>query len=211
MKIKTLLLCTITLSVSAYSAHAQSLTSGPRYIPRAEISQKNYTPAHRMEDRSDAASYEAYEQREPCQSYRAVPRNYDANCANKDVVPASTQNIEEARLLPIIRSYTVLFDFDKSAIRANENETLRQVMQEINKYDPRQVTVTGYADSSGAADYNQNLSRTREQSVSKALMERGIANQTLEREARGEYNQAVKTPDDTRNQENRRVVIDFRR
>ena len=40
---------------------------------------------------------------------------------------------------------------------------------------------------------------------------RGIENQTIDRAARGEYDQAVVTPDDTRNQENRRVVIDFRR
>ena len=78
-------------------------------------------------------------------------------------------------------------------------------------YNPQQVTVTGYTDSSGSADYNQDLSRRREQAVSRALLERGIANQALEREARGEYDQAIETPDDTRNQENRRVVIDFRR
>src|SRR5690606_4263323 len=110
----------------------------------------------------------------------------------------------------IVRSYTVLFDHDKSDIRSNEMATIDQAMREIDKYEPKQVTVTGYTDSSGKADYNQTLSREREQAVSKALLSRGIKNQTLEREARGEYEQAVQTGDGVRNQENRRVVIDFR-
>jgi OmpA-OmpF porin, OOP family len=211
MKIKTLLLCTaITLSWSVCAAHAGSLTSGPRYTPRAEVSEKNYTPDNRMEDRADAESYEQYEQREPCQNYRETPRHFDASCVTEDVTVVAAQNLEEARLLPVIQSYTVLFDFDKSDVRANENETLRQVMREVDKFNPRQITVTGYTDSSGAADYNQILSREREQAVSKSLLERGIQNQTLERNARGENDQAVKTADDTKNQQNRRVVIDFR-
>ena len=161
MKIKTLLLCTtITLSLGAFSAYAESTTSGPRYVPRDEISQKNYTQTHRMQDYSDIKSYRAYEEREPCQNYRAEPRNYDAHCLTGDEEPVvaavqDTVTETETRLLPAVRSYTILFDHDKSDIRAGETATLNQIMQEINKYDPRQVTVTGYTDSSGQADYNQ--------------------------------------------------------
>jgi outer membrane protein OmpA-like peptidoglycan-associated protein len=216
MKIKTLLLCSaITLCLGATAVHAGTVNSGPRYVPRAEISEKNYTPALRMEDHSDRETYQAYEEREPCQNYRAEPRNYDANCLIKDeeqlVVAAVEKTVTETRLPPIIRSYTILFDHDKSHVRADENATMNQIAQEINKYNPSQVTVTGYTDSSGNAGYNQTLSREREQAVSAALMNKGIENQTLERDARGEYDQAVETADGTRNQENRRVVVDFRR
>lgn len=213
MKIKTLLLCTVALSLGGYSAHAE--TSGPRYTPRPAIAQNNYTQANRMEDRLDITRYEQYEQREPCQHYRRLPRNYIDPCVSVEqeymVVETTQQVAQESRLLPIVRSYTILFDFDKSNIRANENEVLNRIMDEINMYNPQQVTVTGYTDSSGKADYNQDLSRRREQAVSAALLNRGIANQTLNREARGEYDQAVTTPDGVRNQENRRVVVDFRR
>lgn len=210
MKIKMLLLCTVTLTLGGYSAYAQ--TSGPRYTPRPAISQNNYTSVNRMEDRQDVIWYEQYEQREPCQHYRRLPRNYTDNCANENtMITVVEKTTWENRLLPVVHSYTILFDFDKSVVRPDEVETLNRVMREIDKYDPRQITVTGYTDSSGQADYNQDLSRRREQAVSRALLERGIANQTLERNARGEYDQAVKTADDTRNQENRRVVIDFRR
>ena len=213
MKVKTFLLCTgtIALSLGAYSAHAENPLSGPRYTPRAEISQKNYTQTNRMEDRIDNKSYGQYEQREPCQNYRRMPRNYVDNCGNKDIVTAMVEDHAPAeRLLPVIRSYTVLFDFDKSAVRPDENETLKKAMQEIKKYHPQQITVTGYTDSSGKMDYNQRLSREREQAVSQALLDRGIVNQRLDRDARGENDQAVQTEDGVKNQQNRRVVIDFR-
>jgi OOP family OmpA-OmpF porin len=216
MKTKTILLCTVTLTLGTYAAHAESNAFGPRYTPRPEISQRNYTQTNHTEDRMDVKSYEQYEQREPCQHYRRLPRNYADSCVRDEVienviVQQEQKYVSETRLLPIVHSYTVLFDFDKSVVRANENETIDQVMREISRYNPRQVTVTGYTDSSGQADYNQNLSRKREQAVSRALLERGIENQTLDREARGEYEQAVQTEDGVRNQENRRVVIDFRR
>ncbi len=208
---KTILLCTVAITLGAHSAQAQ--TSGPRYTPRTAVMENNYTNANRVEDTMDNKSYGQYDQREPCQNYRKPPRDYSDNCVSNTPKSAPTVPMKHERneLLPIVHSYTVLFDFDKSNVRANESATLDQVMHEISKYNPQQITVTGYTDSSGAAEYNQILSRKREQAVSKGLLKRGIQNQTIDHEARGEFDQAVATPDDTRNQENRRVVIDFRR
>ena len=216
MKTKTIMLCTFALTLGSYGAQAEDYytsNSGPRYTPRVEISQNNYTPENRTEDRMDNKSYNAYEQREPCQNYRKSPRNYVDGCSDEVMgeavvaeAPTPTQHYEK-----IVSSYTVLFDFDKSNIRPGEKVTLDRAMNEISKYNPKEVTVTGYTDSSGQVDYNQTLSRQREQAVSEALLERGIKNQALDREARGEYEQAVKTADGVKNQENRRVVIDFRR
>lgn len=205
MKTKKIMLCALVLSLGACS------NSGPRYTPRAEISQNNYTQENRVEDRMDKKAYKEYEQREACQHYRKPPRNYNDNCVSNMMKEEVIIAAAPEAALPIVRSYTVLFDFDKSDIRSNEMATLDRIAKEINQYRPRQVTVTGYTDSHGTADYNQTLSREREQSVSNALLKRGIANQTLNREARGEYEQAVKTADGVKNQENRRVVIDFRR
>jgi outer membrane protein OmpA-like peptidoglycan-associated protein len=218
MKTKNILLCSAIITLGACSSQ-----SGARFTPRDDVAQQDYTSENHKEDIMDKKSYKQYEQREPCQHYRDLPRNMINTCvkAEDEIQIGAAQVYErkeeqppqlgEQRLLPIVSSYTVLFDFDKSDIRANENETLDRAIREIDKFEPRQVTVTGYTDSSGKADYNQNLSREREQAVSKALRERGIENQTLEHEARGEYEQAVETADGVRNQENRRVVVDFRR
>lgn len=207
MKTKTILLCTVALSLGACSSNNNHPMSGPRYTPRAEVSQNNYTPANHMADRMDTKSYREYEQREQCERYRRLPRNYADSCDDTKLIPVDVVMPVEK----IVSSYTILFDHDKSGIRVGENETLDRAMREISRYNPRHVTVTGYTDSSGKAEYNQTLSREREQAVSHALLERGIANQVLDREARGEYDQAVQTKDGIRNQENRRVVIDFLR
>lgn len=220
-KIKTLLLCSATLSFVGFTAQAETYLSGPRYTPRPFIAEQNYTASNHAQDQIDTERYDQYEHREPCQRYRKVPRKYIDLCDRPEeevIVQAvasrktvTTTTTQKQMLRPIINSYTVLFDHDKSVIRVNEIATLDQISREVERFDPKQITVTGYTDSSGPVDYNQILSRQREQAVSKALLERGLENQTIDREARGEYNQAVETPDDTRNQDNRRVVIDFRR
>jgi outer membrane protein OmpA-like peptidoglycan-associated protein len=212
MKTKTMVLCTLALSLSACSAHnSMNNPSGPRYTPRPDVSQNNYTAENRAEDRRDTVDYNQYEQREPCQNYRKPPRSYTQGCES-DVMPATVvAAVPKPHHEKIVSTYTVLFDFDKAVIRPDETATLDRAMREIGKYHPKEVTVTGYTDSHGKTDYNQTLSREREQAVSQALLMRGIKNQTLDREARGEFDQAVRTEDGVKNQENRRVVIDFRR
>lgn len=216
MKTKTIMLCSVALTLGACSSMYS--TSGARYTPRAQIDQNAYTSEDMTQDHMDTKAYKNYEHREQCQHYRKPPRNYSDNCVSnmmKESVVAQAKPApapaQEKAILPIVSSYTVLFDFDKSNIRANENATLDRAMNEIAKYNPKQVTVTGYTDSSGSAEYNQTLSWEREVAVSAALLKRGIENQSLNREARGEYDQAVDTEDGVKNQENRRVVIDFRR
>lgn len=219
MKIKTIMVCTVSLSLGACSSYGGHSLSGARFTPRQEISQNNYTEENRIEDHMDAVAYDKYEGRELCQHYRKPPRDFEDGCvtnlAQAEVmappVEQEEQPISENKLLPIVKSYTVLFNFDKSEIRSNEAATLDQAMRDITQYNPTQVTVAGYTDSMGTDDYNMNLSRQRERVVSAALIERGIANQVINREARGEDDQAVETNDGVKNQENRRVVIDFRR
>lgn len=216
MKIKTLLLYTGTMALclGSYSAHAGGYTSlsGPRYTPRPAVAEQNYTHENRIEDQMDAESYTQYEEREPCQNYRRLPRNFRDHCNREEIAPVVAKApAPEQRLLPVVSSYTILFDHDKSSIRPDEIATLDRAMREINKYSPRQITVTGYTDSSGMTTYNQTLSREREQAVSKALLARGMESEVLDREAHGEYDQAVSTADGVKNQQNRRVVIDFRR
>lgn len=220
MKLHTVLVCTAALGLAACSSYYGS-ASGPRYVPRPAVVDSRYTQEHVTEDYMDRKSYRKYEQRELCQRYRSLPRRttdlcdkstYEAPIAVAPMRTVATQStVRTQTLLPIINSYTILFDFDKSNIRPGEQATIDQVVREMEKYNPQQVTVTGYTDSAGKADYNQTLSRKREQAVSSSLRDRGIENQTIERDARGEYDQAIETPDGTKNQQNRRVVIDFRR
>ena len=212
MKSHKILLCSVVcvgLGACAYS--------GPRQVPRPHIPVGQYTPVNHWEDYLDRNAYKNYEHREPCQEYRRVPRNSEklSNCwvrkATPQQVVAGQPVVSERRLLPVIHSYTLYFDFDKSNIRAGEREILAQIANEIEKYDPTQITVTGFADRAGSIEYNEKLSQRRATTVAKALQDQNITTEYVEQDARGELEPAVNTPDGVKLQENRRVVVDFRR
>ena len=191
------------------------VTQGPRYTPRPNIPVSQETEANFQEDRYDRKQYNDYDQSrdEQCQHYRRVPRNSVVmpNCA---VVRAPMGRVVETQTTttgPIMHSYTLYFGFNKSDIRPSEQATVDQIASEIEKYHPGSVTVTGFADRSGSADYNKKLSAKRAQMVSNALTGKGVPNQVLDEAARGEDDNAVPTKDGVRMQANRRVVVDFRR
>jgi len=114
------------------------------------------------------------------------------------------------RLLPITRSYPVYFSFDKSSINGSEIVTLDTMSNDMKRYKPPQVTITGHTDRAGSAIYNQGLSERRAQAVSQELTNRGIPHQIIAEQARGESQSAVDTADGVREQANRRAIIDFR-
>lgn len=76
IKIKTLLMCSATLSLVGFSAQAETSLSGPRYTPRPAVAEQNYTASNHAQDHIDTERYDQYEHREPCQGYRKVPRQY---------------------------------------------------------------------------------------------------------------------------------------
>lgn len=198
-------------------AHAEQANFTPHHLVPAQ----DYAPyAEQLDAQSklDLRSYLEYEQREPCQGYQRAPRGFfhdgcdlDYRRPQQDTVAAKKMQMEPMKLRPVISDYTIYFDFDKADIRPSEEPTLDKVAREINRYKPYEITVEGHTDRAGSAEYNLQLSQRRSQAVSQALTRRGIANRILDRQALGEKAPAVRTKDGIRLQENRRVVIQFRK
>jgi len=63
-----------------------------------------------------------------------------------------------------------LFDFDKSDLRADAEETLEALGPIINKYKNDPTEVDGYTDAIGSAEYNQHLSEQRAKTVKSWLV-----------------------------------------
>lgn len=68
----------------------------------------------------------------------------------------------------------VLFDFDKSSIRADAASTLDAVAEVLSTLDVAQATVSGHTDAIGADSENQALSEDRADAVVGGLEDRGV-------------------------------------
>ncbi|NYE31096.1 outer membrane protein OmpA-like peptidoglycan-associated protein [Rhodanobacter sp. K2T2] len=67
------------------------------------------------------------------------------------------------------RSFTLNFLFDSMALTPESKQQLPEVLQSVRDRSPTEVTVYGYADSSGTAAYNMALSAQRAQAVARLL------------------------------------------
>ncbi|HSV30146.1 MAG TPA: OmpA family protein, partial [Candidatus Omnitrophota bacterium] len=84
-----------------------------------------------------------------------------------------------------------------------------QAAQDIRRTDADQVAIIGHADRAGSDEYNRRLSAERAETVRDVLVSQGIPADRIQLEARGEADPLVPTPDNVRQPQNRRTVIDF--
>ena len=123
--------------------------------------------------------------------------------------------IEETETeIRIALSADVLFDFDKSDIKDEAAEALKQVAALVREHPNQPVKIEGHTDSKGSDAYNQALSEDRALSVKDWLVEEeGLDGADFETIGLGESQPAApnERPDGTDDpdgrQKNRRVEI----
>ena len=155
-----------------------------------------------------AHRYLNYENREQCQNYRALPDGLEKLKCEKALKKG---NFAKPVLGQVFRTYTLLLDYDSASLTSESQTIVKKIAKEINSFDPRQVTVSGYTDRSGPSTYNVALSQRRATAASSALTNLGVKNQVIRKAGFGEQRLAVKTNDGVRERKNRRVVVEFRR
>ena len=101
----------------------------------------------------------------------------------------------------------VLFELDKSELRAPARARLDQVAEVLLAKRDQQITIEGHTDSQGKADYNLKLSQERADSVRTYLVNQGIAPDRINAVGRGQSEPIA--PNDTASgrANNRRVEI----
>jgi OOP family OmpA-OmpF porin len=85
-------------------------------------------------------------------------------------VPAKTENTQDK---------TVYFKFNQSALTAPAKNRLDHVVKELHafakrKQAPQAITIVGYADRIGNADYNKKLALKRAEAVRAYLLSKGV-------------------------------------
>ncbi len=104
------------------------------------------------------------------------------------------------------RSFTLNFLFDSMVLTPESKQMLPEVLQSVRDRSPTEVTVFGYADSSGTEAYNMALSAQRAQAVARLLKQ---IDPKLPMDVRyfGDKAPLVPTPPGVREPRNRRAEI----
>jgi len=110
---------------------------------------------------------------------------------------------------PVVQppSFMVFFDWDRSNLSAQAMNTLKQAAQAYKTKGNARVTATGHTDTTGPEAYNMALSLRRANTVKDALVREGVPATAITVIGRGEQNLLVKTGDNVREPQNRRVEI----
>lgn len=69
----------------------------------------------------------------------------------------------------------VFFDFDKSTVRSDGQETLKKQAAWLQKYSTVTVTIQGHCDERGTTEYNLGLGERRADAAKKLLVSMGVS------------------------------------
>ena len=130
------------------------------------------------------------------------------------VVSACGETVQNASLQtpppappPPTKSWMVFFDTNSTALSQQANTTVTEAANVAKSMANSKLVVTGYTDTEGSVAYNKALSVRRANAVRNALMRNGISPAAVSVVGEGEQGLLVPTPDQTKNENNRRVQI----
>ncbi len=101
----------------------------------------------------------------------------------------------------------VTFETGSASLNSDFFKVLDSVALVLNEYKSTLVTVAGYTDSTGSAEFNQKLSEKRATTVALYLHGRGVAQERLAAVGRGESNPVASNATAEGRARNRRVEI----
>mgnify|MGYP003667922838 CR=1 FL=1 len=123
----------------------------------------------------------------------------------RDLEGATVERVGEG--IKITFDSGLMFPVDKSDLSDVSKENLTELAETLKKYAETNVLVEGHTDSTGADDYNMELSRKRAYSVEDFLTENGIDKSRMEIMAYGEMQPIATNETEAGRQENRRVEV----
>jgi len=146
----------------------------------------------------------------------SIETNQQNIAANKQQIEANIKNIEEnTQRFTALSEYevkgqaTVNFDVGSSKISVKDQIELRELANAATRLKGYIIEVTGYADSTGSAAMNTQLSENRAKAVITYLMQKGEVpvRHIVAPGAMGEYGAAATNETEAGRAENRRVDV----
>ncbi|MDB5413355.1 MAG: outer membrane protein beta-barrel protein [Rubritepida sp.] len=108
------------------------------------------------------------------------------------------------------RTYLVFFDWDRADLTDRARQIIADAAQNARTVSSTRIEVSGHADRTGTAVYNQRLSVRRGEAVAGELVRRGIARNEITVQGFGFDRPLVPTAMGVREPQNRRVEIVLR-
>ena len=102
---------------------------------------------------------------------------------------------------------SITFDTNRSDIKPAFYPILNQISQTLNDYESTVVYIAGHTDSTGSAEYNQQLSMSRANSVSYYMVQQGVIQERMVSTGYGESLPVADNSTPEGRQANRRVEI----
>jgi outer membrane protein OmpA-like peptidoglycan-associated protein len=120
---------------------------------------------------------------------------------------AALKGRQTARGLELTFASDVLFDTASATLKPGATLQLNRLADYMRDSPKTRIIVEGYTDNRGSADYNQQLSEQRAQSVATALNTQGIASDRIQTIGRGKEFPVASNASAVGQQQNRRVDI----
>lgn len=102
---------------------------------------------------------------------------------------------------------SITFDTNQAVIKPEFFSVLNQISQTVSEYQSTVVVIAGHTDSTGTAEYNQQLSMNRANSVSHYMMKNNVINERIITTGYGESLPIADNDTPGGKQANRRVEI----
>jgi outer membrane protein OmpA-like peptidoglycan-associated protein len=128
----------------------------------------------------------------------------DGTLLNKNITlaPIEVARVEENTMITL---NNIFFDFDKSILKSESFPELKRIAALIKEKPTMQVEISGHTDATGPEAYNLGLSERRAKSVTKYLVEQGVASDRIKTTYFGETQLIDKSNTREGNRKNRRV------
>ncbi|MBW2543154.1 MAG: OmpA family protein [Deltaproteobacteria bacterium] len=101
----------------------------------------------------------------------------------------------------------ITFDVDQSSIRSDFYDVLNSVVLVVKEFDKTNIEVSGFTDSTGSDQYNQELSERRAASVGSYITSQGVAAGRVWTRGFGERNPVADNNTAAGRERNRRVEL----
>jgi len=137
----------------------------------------------------------------------AINARFDNMAPSEKTVIKVQQIPSEPKQRIMEEIFEVRFDFDKSTIKPEYEDLIRQLVATTQANKNVKVSVVGHTDTAGSSAYNYALGGRRAEAVQKMLIEYGIPASQIIAVSAGEEDLKVPTPNNTPNAENRRVRV----